>query len=150
MFTCLLILAYTATNGMPPVPSYPATGSKHFRREFSKPDVRVLPSWNLAGVTLTGNVECLQYAAVSVRQRPLPRGSPSTAASRGSSRREKPPPLQRDGEMTAGGERRRKTAEEKSSLVYAALNHQPLDAAASSRPRRLKEEDSEYAAIRVK
>ncbi|XP_075871902.1 uncharacterized protein btla isoform X2 [Nelusetta ayraudi] len=87
----------------------------------------------------------LQYAAVSVR----PRGSPPAAASQGSSRREKPPPLQRDGEMTAGGERRWKTAEEKSSLVYAALNHQPLDAAASSRPRRLKEESSEYAAIRV-
>lgn len=100
-------------------------------------------------VTLTGNGECLQYAAVSMRQRPSPRGSPSAAASRGSSRREKPPPLQRDGEMTAGGDRRRKTAEEKSSLVYAALNHQPLDAAASSRPQRLKEENSEYAAIRV-
>lgn len=107
------------------------------------------PSLESRRVTLTGNGECLQYAAVSMRQRPSPRRSPPTVPSRGSSRREKPAPLQRDGEMMAGGERRPKTAEEKSSLVYAALNHQPLEAAASSRPRRPKEENSEYAAIRV-
>lgn len=146
MFLCLLILANTATIGMPPSPSNPADGSKHFRRELSMPDVRVL---GISQGFLTGNGECLQYSAVLMRQRPSPRGSPSAAPSRGSSRREKPPPLQRDGEMTGVGERRRKTAEDKNSLVYAALNHQPLEAAASSRPRRPKEENSEYAAIRV-
>lgn len=99
------------------------------------------------------NGDCLQYAAITMRQRPLPRENPSTTASQGSSRRssqrQTPAPLQRDREMTAGGEQRPKTAEAHSSLVYAALNHQPLEGAASSRPRRPKEENSEYAAIRV-
>lgn len=38
---------------------------------------------------------------------------------------------------------------ESGSIVYAALNHQPL-ARAASRPQKPKEERSEYAAIRIK
>ncbi|KAK5847790.1 hypothetical protein PBY51_016892 [Eleginops maclovinus] len=91
---------------------------------------------------------------------PLPRGSPSLAPFRGSLRTKTPPlqpielPLPRDNDpvyrqIRRGSERQRNTVEEQgSSIVYAALNHQlPVRAARSPRP---IEEQSEYAAIRVK
>lgn len=135
------------------VPSNPTSACTCFRQKSSKGRYVCSTCSESRRVTLTGNGECLQYTAVVMRQRPPPRGNPPTTGSRGSSRRssqrQTPAPLPRGREMTAGGEQRPKTAEEHHSLVYAALNHQPLENAASSRPCMPKEEDSEYAAIRV-
>ncbi|KAK9523910.1 hypothetical protein VZT92_017793 [Zoarces viviparus] len=89
---------------------------------------------------------------------PLPRGSPS---GRRSTRRKTPPshpdesPSPKDnahmyGKTRGDRERREVAAQEAgSSVVYAALNHL-RPAAAAARPRRPREETSEYAAIRVK
>lgn len=91
----------------------------------------------------------------------LPRRSLSVPPSRRSSRRKTPPTchdelaLPRDNEYLYEaikedrGRQRNMVEEERSSVVYAMLNHQPL-AGAAARPWRLKEENSEYAAIRVK
>ncbi|KAJ4924427.1 hypothetical protein JOQ06_000667 [Pogonophryne albipinna] len=109
-----------------------------------------------------------QYMAIPMVEQPLhhgrlqpsPRGSPSAPPCRRSLRTKTPPlqpnelPLPRDNYpvyrvKTRDGERQRNTAEEEgSSIVYAALNHQ-LPARAA-RPPRPTEEQSEYAAIRVK
>ncbi|XP_075950884.1 B- and T-lymphocyte attenuator-like isoform X2 [Anarhichas minor] len=92
---------------------------------------------------------------------PLPRGIPFAPPCRRSTRRKTPPsqpnepPLPKDNEHVYGktrGDRERRgvaVQEAGGSLVYAALNHQ-LPAAAAARPRRPREETSEYAAIRVK
>lgn len=132
----------------------------------------------LCEMTLTEKCGCSQYIAIPMKEQPLPRmshqvsprGSPSVPPSRRSSRRKMPtsaqvnqllppppPPPPRDdepcySEIKKDRERPWKTvAEEKNSIVYAALNHQPLEgtAAAAARPRRPIEENSEYAAIRV-
>ncbi|XP_034007368.1 uncharacterized protein LOC117499143 isoform X1 [Trematomus bernacchii] len=109
-----------------------------------------------------------QYMAIPMVEQPLqhgrlqpsPRGSPSAPPCRRSLRTKTPPlqpnelPLPRDNNpvyrvITRDRERQRNTAEEEgSSIVYAALNHQ-LPARAA-RPPRPTEEQSEYAAIRVK
>ncbi|KAM6892790.1 B- and T-lymphocyte attenuator isoform 2-T2 [Lycodopsis pacificus] len=92
---------------------------------------------------------------------PLPRGSPPGPPCRRSTRRKTPPsrpdesPSPKDnghvyGKTRGDRERRGVAAQEAGgSVVYAALNHQ-LPAAAAARPRRPREETSEYAAIRVK
>uniref|UniRef100_A0A3Q1CD77 Ig-like domain-containing protein n=1 Tax=Amphiprion ocellaris TaxID=80972 RepID=A0A3Q1CD77_AMPOC len=106
----------------------------------------------------------LQYMAIPMAQQPFPpatlqpspRGSPAVPPSRRSTRRKRPtePPSARDGAQVCGQEsedreRQRNTAEEESSsVVYAALDHQ-LPPRAAPRTRRLVEESSEYAAIRV-
>lgn len=129
-------------------------------------------------MTLTEKCGCSQYIAVPMKEQPLsrvshqvsPRGSPSMPPSRRSSRRKMPTSAQvnqlpppppsaptppRDdepcySEIKKDRERPRKTAaEEKNSIIYAALNHQPLEGTAVVRPRRPIEENSEYAAIRV-
>lgn len=111
---------------------------------------------------------CLQYMAIPMVDQPppqaslqaSPRGSPSAPPSRKSTRRKTPPsqpselPLPRDnkhlyGKIKEDRQRRGKAAEDKGgSVVYAALNHQP-PVGAAARPRRPKEESSEYAAIRI-
>ncbi|KAM6957964.1 uncharacterized protein btla [Tautogolabrus adspersus] len=92
---------------------------------------------------------------------PLPRGNPSVPPAQRSIRRKTPPPQPielpspRDDEcvyskVTQDRDPPRNTVEEQgSSVVYAALNHQ-LPPRPVARPRRMKEECSEYAAIRVK
>ncbi|XP_033956010.1 B- and T-lymphocyte attenuator-like isoform X2 [Pseudochaenichthys georgianus] len=109
-----------------------------------------------------------QYMAIPIVEQPLhhgclqpsPRGSPSAPPCRRSLRTKTPPlqpnelPLPRDNYpvyrvITRDRERQRNMAEEEgSSIVYAALNHQPP--ARAARPPRPTEEQSEYAAIRVK
>ncbi|KAK5875048.1 hypothetical protein CesoFtcFv8_027578 [Champsocephalus esox] len=109
-----------------------------------------------------------QYMAIPMVEQPLhdgrfqpsPRGSPSPPPCRRSLRTKTPPlqpnelPLPRDNYpvysvITRDRERQRNMAEEVgSSIVYAALNHQPP--ARAARPPRPTEEQSEYAAIRVK
>ncbi|KAF3857253.1 hypothetical protein F7725_009112, partial [Dissostichus mawsoni] len=109
-----------------------------------------------------------QYMAIPMVEQPLhhgrlqpsPRESPSAPPFRRPLPTKTPPlqpnelPLPRDNDpvyrvITRDRERQRNTAEEKgSSIVYAALNHQ-LPARAA-RPLRPTEEQSEYAAIRVK
>lgn len=117
---------------------------------------------------LTQYYGCLQYMAIPMVEQPFPqaglqaspRGSPSVPPSRRLSRRKTPPsqlnelPPPRDnehryGEIKGDRERQRNTAEENNSIVYAALNHQPV-AGAAARPWRQKEESSEYVAIRIK
>ncbi|XP_068575880.1 uncharacterized protein [Cebidichthys violaceus] len=93
---------------------------------------------------------------------PLPRGSPSAPPCQRSTRRKTPPsqphepPLLKVNEhlysKARGGRERRGVAVEEAggSVVYAALNHQLPAAGAAARPRRPREDASEYAAIRVK
>nr|XP_040041118.1 uncharacterized protein LOC120824356 isoform X6 [Gasterosteus aculeatus aculeatus] len=102
-----------------------------------------------------------QYAAFPMSEQPfsdcgpppLPRGSPSAPPCRRSTRRKTPPshpnepPMPRGGEHVCG-ERREDTAEAGDSILYAALKHPP-PAAVAARPRRPRQETSEYAAIRV-
>nr|XP_020512471.1 B- and T-lymphocyte attenuator isoform X1 [Labrus bergylta] len=95
------------------------------------------------------------------RTQPSPRGSPSLPLPQRSMRRKKPlpqpiePPSPRDNEcvyskVKVDRDQQRNTLEENGgSVVYAALNHQ-LPARPVARPRRQKEECSEYAAIRVR
>ncbi|XP_074520265.1 B- and T-lymphocyte attenuator-like [Halichoeres trimaculatus] len=102
-----------------------------------------------------------QYAAISMAERPSqnlapqpsPRGSPSVPLARGSTRRQKPPPQPNEcvySTLKDGVNQLRSTVQnEGGSVVYAALNHQ-VPARAPARPRRPKEESSEYAAIRIK
>ncbi|XP_054480017.1 B- and T-lymphocyte attenuator-like isoform X2 [Anoplopoma fimbria] len=107
-----------------------------------------------------------QYMAIPMVEQPISqasprtRGSPSAPPSRRSTRRKTPPsqpnelPLPKDnapmyGKVREDRERRGNASEEAGSVVYAALNHQP-PAVAAARPRRPREEQSEYAAIRVK
>ncbi|XP_051799522.1 B- and T-lymphocyte attenuator-like [Acanthochromis polyacanthus] len=105
-----------------------------------------------------------QYVAIPMAQQPFPhaglqpspRGSPAVPPPRRSTRRKRPtePPSARDGAQVCGQEsedrdRQRNTAEEEiSSVVYASLNHQ-LPPRPAPRTRRLVDESSEYAAIRV-
>ncbi|XP_008285543.1 B- and T-lymphocyte attenuator-like isoform X2 [Stegastes partitus] len=100
-----------------------------------------------------------QYIAIPMGEQPLrssPRESPAVPPSRRSTKRKAPneSTLARDNEQVCGQKTvdrtgQRNTAEEESSsVVYAALNHQ-RPARADARPRRLVEEGSEYAAIRV-
>lgn len=86
-----------------------------------------------------------------MKTRPSPAGGATEAAPRGSPRSgaAAPQPQPRDGEATGATGKRQRGAAEKNSVVYAALNHQPLEGAPSGRPRRAVEEKSEYAAIRV-
>ncbi|CAJ1087553.1 B- and T-lymphocyte attenuator-like [Xyrichtys novacula] len=108
-----------------------------------------------------------QYVAIpmseqpsqSTTAQPSPRGNPHIPPSQRSTRRPKAPPQLSESPVVSdnecvysfvkdGRQRQTKTAEE-GSLVYAALNHQ-LPARVPARPRRPKEESSEYAAIRVR
>lgn len=109
----------------------------------------------------------LQHVEIPMAERPhpnvslqtSPRGSPLAPPSQRSSQRKTPPShlnrLTHDNKHLCGGinqdrEGKKKTMEhECGSIVYAALNHQPL-ARAASRPQKPKEERSEYAAIRIK
>lgn len=90
----------------------------------------------------------LQYIAIPLVERGQ-RGSPSAPPSQSSTRR-KTSPSQPDElpslQDNVYGQMREEVG---GSVVYAALNHQ-LPAAAAARPRRPREETSEYAAIRVK
>ncbi|XP_060888613.1 B- and T-lymphocyte attenuator-like isoform X2 [Labrus mixtus] len=110
-----------------------------------------------------------QYMAIPMAEQPFPnphiqpspRGSPSLPLPQRSMRRKTPPPQPieppppRDIEcvyskVNVDRDQQRNTLEENgSSVVYAALNHQ-LPARPVARPRRQKEECSEYAAIRVR
>nr|XP_046238091.1 B- and T-lymphocyte attenuator-like [Scatophagus argus] len=105
------------------------------------------------------------YTAVAMVAQPFPhatsRGSPTVPPSRRSTQRKSLPaepnelPLAGDNGHLYGGTAedregwRNMLEEERSSIVYAALNHQPL-AGAAVRSWRQQEETSEYAAIRVK
>uniref|UniRef100_UPI0037E8A63A B- and T-lymphocyte attenuator-like n=1 Tax=Semicossyphus pulcher TaxID=241346 RepID=UPI0037E8A63A len=121
------------------------------------------------GKSEKGTIADNQYAAIPMVEQPFPgssvhpspRGSPSAPPPQRSTRRKTPPPqhieppLPRDHEavysrVREDRKRQRNTMEEdRSSLVYAALNHQ-VPARPVARPRRQLEENSEYAAIRIK
>ncbi|XP_068446294.1 B- and T-lymphocyte attenuator-like [Clinocottus analis] len=90
-----------------------------------------------------------QYMVIPLVERGQ-RESPSAPPSRSSTRR-KTSPSQPDEPPSLRDNVYDQTREEVgSSVVYAALNHQPPSAAAAAaRPRRPREEPSEYAAIRV-
>lgn len=103
----------------------------------------------------------VERSSQNLTPQPSPRGSPSVPLTRGSTRKKEPPPQPNKSLPTRGGEcvysalkdganqPRYTVQEEGSSVVYAALNHE-VAARAPARPRRPKEESSEYAAIRIK